>query len=149
MSYEQTAYQKGRSTIDQLFILRIIIELANKINITLYIGTFDLSKAFDIVSRYIMISTLVSLGVGSAMLFAIKQMYKVTKCTLKFFWHISGEFQTKSGIRQGAASSCTLFIVYMDKLVSYIASKCVSEPILDTIHTLLHADDTLLVSTNR
>ena len=149
LSYEQTAYQKGRSTIDQLFLLRLIIELAKKLHITLYIGTFDLSKAFDIVSRFRMISTLVHLGVGSAMLYAIKQMYKVTKCTLRFFGNISEEFETKSGIRQGAASSCILFIIYMDKIVSYIASKCVAEPLLGTLHTLLHADDTLIISTSR
>ena len=34
---EQTAFQKGKSTIHQLFTLRILIALAYQSNITLYI----------------------------------------------------------------------------------------------------------------
>ena len=37
---EQTAFQKGKSTIDQIFILRIIISLLKGSNLTLYIGFF-------------------------------------------------------------------------------------------------------------
>ena len=33
ISYEQTAYQKGRGTIDQLFLLRLILEIAKKTKI--------------------------------------------------------------------------------------------------------------------
>ena len=83
------------------------------------------------------------------MLYAIKQMYAVTKCTLRFFGHISEDFETFAGIRQGSASSCILFIIYMDKLISYIATRCIEEPLLGSIHILLHADDTLVISTNR
>ena len=96
-----------------------------------------------------MISAVVQLGVGSAMLFAIKQMYEVTRSTHCFFGHISEDFETQSEIRQGSASSCILFIIYMDKIVSYIASKCVEESLLGALHTLLNADDTLIISTNR
>ena len=83
------------------------------------------------------------------MLYATKQMYSVTKCTLRFFGHISEEFETHSGIRQGSASSCILFIIYMDKIVSFIASKCVEEPMIGALHILLHADDTLIISTSK
>ena len=45
VSPEQTAFQKGKSTIDQIFLLHIIINLAKLCNVTLYIGYFDLTKA--------------------------------------------------------------------------------------------------------
>ena len=48
----QSAYQKGISTIHQVFTIRLLIALAKKTNTTLYIGPFDLEKAFDKVSRY-------------------------------------------------------------------------------------------------
>ena len=50
---EQAAFQKGKGTIDQIFLLRIIIALIKLNNSTLYIGFFDLSKAFHRVSRFL------------------------------------------------------------------------------------------------
>ncbi len=43
---EQTAFQKGKSTVHQLFTLRLLIALAHKLDITLYIGLFDIEKSF-------------------------------------------------------------------------------------------------------
>ena len=49
---EQSAFQKGKSTLHQLFTLRLLIEIAKKTDTTLYIVMFDLEKAFGKVSRY-------------------------------------------------------------------------------------------------
>ena len=68
ISPEQTAFQKGKGTIDQIFLLRLIVGLAKYYNTPLYIGFFDLSKAFDRVSRYEFLSTLIQMGIGSPML---------------------------------------------------------------------------------
>ena len=82
VSPEQTAFQKGKSTIDQIFILRIIINLAKLTNETLYIGYFDLAKAFDKVSRPLLLKTLIKLGVGASLFYAIKASYSATRCVL-------------------------------------------------------------------
>ena len=50
ISYVQSAFQKGKSCIHQLFTLRLLIEIAKSSNTTLYIGFFDIAKAFDKVS---------------------------------------------------------------------------------------------------
>ena len=69
----QSAFQKGKSTLLQLFTIRLLIELAKKENITIYIGLFDLAKAFDKVSRYQMLKKLISQGIGNCMLQALKR----------------------------------------------------------------------------
>ena len=58
-------------------------------------------------------------------------------------------FRTFSGIRQGLASSALLFIAFVDDLIDYLEEKCPIEPILQTLHCLLHADDTAIIGTNR
>ena len=50
VNHEQSAFQKGKSTIHQLLTLRLLIETAKLTNKTLDIGFFDLEKAFDKVS---------------------------------------------------------------------------------------------------
>ena len=80
---------------------------------------------------------------------ALKSIYTVTSCILNLNGKISSEFRTSCGIRQGAPSSSSLFILFMNDLIDYIRDRCVSEPLIETMHVLLHADDTLILSTNR
>ena len=115
---------------------------------TLYIGFFDLSKAFDRVSRYLL-KTLIRMGIGSVMLNALKRMYSCTQCVLKGFGKLSEVFEMHTGIKQGASSSVIFFITFLDDIIDGIKEKGAAEPIISDLHCLLHADDTLLSSTNR
>ena len=54
-----------------------------------------------------------------------------------------------SGIRQGAPSSSCLFIVFINDLIDYTRNRCTREPLIESMHVLLHADDTLILSTDR
>ena len=150
VSHLQSAFQKGKSTIHQLFTLRLLIETAKVTGETLYIGFFDLEKAFDKVSRFILLQKLVKLGIGRCMLYALKRLYTLTYCILQSLYSDSDhEFQTFSGIRQGASSSVLLFILFIDGLISYLTQHCVEEPLIGIVHCLLHADDTAVLSTDR
>ena len=61
----------------------------------------------------------------------------------------SAQFNTSCGIRQGAPSLSLLFIMFINDLIDLIRARCVSEPLIEAIHVLLHADDTLILGTNR
>ena len=130
INYEQSAFQKGKSTIHQLFTLRLLIEIAKRTNTALYIGFFDIEKAFDKVSRYLLLKKLIKLGIGNCMLQALKRIYSLTSCILSFGAEFSNEFKTYTGIRQGAPSSVFLFIVFMDDLISYLKRYCIEEPLI-------------------
>ena len=145
---EQTAFQKGKSTLDQIFLLRTIIALIRQANMSLYIAFFDLEKAFDKVSRPLLLKALLRLGIGSGIFYAIKYMYATTKCVLKAGKKLSEVFSSYSGIKQGAPSSVVLFVIFMDEFVDIVRQKCVTENILGMLHILLHADDTAVISTN-
>ena len=146
---EQTGFQKGKSTTHQIFTIRLLITLAKYMKITLYIGCFDIEKAFDKVSRYLLLKKLVSYGIGYHMLNALKSVYHKTSCILSLNGKYSTEFPTESGIRQGASSSSLLFVAFINDLVDYLRHKCDPEPLIESLHCLLHADDTLLLSTSR
>ena len=147
--YEQTAFQKGKSTLDQIFLLRTIISLIRQAKLTLYIGYFDLEKAFDKVSTPMLLMSLIKLGIGASLLFAIKAMYSSTKLILKSGKKLSDIIQYHSGIKQGAPSSVIFFIIFMDEFIDIIREKCVSENIIGVQHLFLHTDDTIVLSTER
>ena len=146
---DQTAFQKFKSTLIHIFTLRILIELAKKLDKTLYIGSVDIAKAFDHVPRVLLLKKLVKFGIGKCMLFALKQLYAFTSCILKLQGELSRSFRMERGVRQGAASSVLLFNGYMDGLFDHLDNKCSLEELLADIHTLIHADDTIILSTDR
>ena len=145
---EQTG-QKGKSTLTQLFTLQIIVEMIKKTGETLYIGCFDIEKAYDKVSRFLLLQKLIKYGIGFAMLNALKAMYTVTTCVICLSGKLSSAFCTYCGIRQGAPSSSGLFMVFVNDLIDFLREHCAIEPIIDNMHALLHADDTLILATNR
>ena len=119
----QSAFQKGKSVLHQLFTIRLLIEIAKQNNTTLYIGLFDLAKAFDKVSRFRLLHKLVTKGIGNCMLQALKRVYMCTYCVLSYGKEFSEKFRTFTGIRQGAASSTLLFIGFIDYLVEYLEER--------------------------
>ena len=146
---DQTAFQKGKSTLIHIFTLRILIDVARKLNVTVYIASVDIEKAFDHVPRSLLLKKLVKLGVGKVMLFALKQLYMCSLCVIKFQGEFSDSFRMYRGVRQGAASSVLFFIAFMDDLFKYLEEKCSVEAFLNDIHVLIHADDTIILSTSR
>ena len=94
----QTAYQKGKSILIHLFTMRLLIELAKAHNVTLYIGFFDIAKAFDHVSRLLLLKRLVSLGVGRCMLKALQMIYFATYCVVNGKGMCSNEFRTFTAV---------------------------------------------------
>ena len=71
INFEQSAFQKGMSTLDPIFVLRTAIALVKRHKKILYIAFFDLSKAFDKVSPLELLKCLTKLGVGACLLESI------------------------------------------------------------------------------
>ena len=149
VNIEQTAFQKGKSTLDHIFLIRTITCLTKQANVSLFIGFFDLAEAFDKVSRPLLLKSLIRLGIGASIFYAIKSMYSVTRCVLKSGQKLSGIFTTHSGTKQGGPSSVILFIIFMDQFIDDLQKNCIKENILGLLHILLHADDTIIVSAKR
>ena len=88
-----------------------------------------MSKAFDSVSRYLLLKTLVRLGVGSVILNALKRIYSSTRCIFKGFGKLSDAFETHTGIKQGTSSSVILFIAFLDDIIDTLKEKCITEDV--------------------
>ena len=131
---EQTAFQKGKSTLDQIFTLRAVMALAKRYKRSLFIVFFDLSKAFDKVSRVHLLKCLIELGIGACLLEALKAMYLCTRCVLKSAGKLSDIFHTYSGIKQGAPSSVILFIIFMDDVIDALKERCIDEFLIRNTH---------------
>ena len=140
----QTAYQAGKSCNTQIFTLRTLTELAKKSKTPIYVLFLDLEKAFDRVRRSTMLNVLMQQGMGATMLNALKNLYTTTNIIMNKI----GKFRSTAGIRQGAASSVYIFICFVNGLFKQLRNTYGVSTILGTIHNLIHADDTIVLTTS-
>ena len=140
----QAGAQKGRSCLEQILTLRMLCNYAVHKKVKLYVLFIDFSKAYDRVSRQKLVDVLKSQGCGRVMLKAIKAMYSCTKNVLK-----SAVIDASIGVRQGAPSSCLLFIMYIDIMVKMVKGAFANDGFLGALHALLLMDDTVILATSR
>ena len=60
---EQVGFRRGRSAIEQIFVLRNIVEQATECNSSLYVCFVDYEKAFDSVRRETLWNIMESYGI--------------------------------------------------------------------------------------
>ena len=140
----QAGAQKGRGCIEQILTLRMLCDYFLYKKLKLYVLFIDYSKAYDRVPRHKLIEVLKSRGCGKVMLKAIQAMYTCTKNVLK-----TAVISAAIGVRQGAPSSCLLFIIYINEMVKMLKNAIAADGVLGLLHALLLMDDTVILATSR
>lgn len=145
----QTAYQKSKGCFINVMIIRIFIMLTKKLKVKLYIIFTDFRAAFDTVSRRKLIIKLINMGLSVTMITAIKDMYIHGENVMFHNGEYSNSFELNLGVKQGAASSGILFIAYIIDLINIFNVNYLYEIMIEGIHILIHADDTIILATSR
>ena len=143
-SKEQVGSQKGRSCIDHIMTIRLIIDYAKKARVKLYILFIDFEKAYDKVSRNKLIEELKILECGKVMLQILINIYKNTNLLIK-----SANIYTNKGVKQGSTTSCILFLLYIDRMIKMIKEHFETDGFLGALHILMLMDDKVLLPTSK
>ena len=140
---EQAGAQKGRGCVEQILALRLFIDIARKKKEKLYVLFVDFDKAYDRVSRSKLLSLLAEQGCGKRMVNAIAASLQITKNIYN-----SCLFSSTAGVRQGGATSCSLFTLFVNPLIRALKG-CDNDGFLQDNHALLLMDDTAILASNR
>ncbi|XP_078371407.1 uncharacterized protein LOC144655059 [Oculina patagonica] len=79
---EQAGFRGNRSTINQIFALRNILEQVNEWNAILYTHLIDFEKAFDSVHRESLSNIMSMYGIPEELIALVKVMYNNFECTV-------------------------------------------------------------------
>ena len=79
---EQAGFRENRSTIDQIFTLRNILEQVNEWNATLYTHFIDFEKAFDSIHRERLWNIMSIYGIPEELISLTKAMYNNFECAV-------------------------------------------------------------------
>ena len=115
---EQAGFRSGRSTTEQIFNVRLIMEKYLQHQQQLYHVFIDFKKAFDRVWHKALWATMNLYNFNSNLIRVIENLY--SKATSAVFHNNSiGEwFPTTTGVRQGCLLSPTLFNIFLEKIMT-------------------------------
>ncbi|GAB0086845.1 Reverse transcriptase domain [Sergentomyia squamirostris] len=114
---QQCGFRPGRSTTDQLFALKMILEKSWEYAIPVYCCFIDLERAYDRIQREKLWAVLQEYGVDVDLLRAIQSLYKICRSCVRVSGQKSEMFDVSVGLRQGCVLSPLLFIIYMDRML--------------------------------
>ena len=108
---QQAGFMPGRSTIDQIFALRQIIEKCNEHNRTLYIAFLDVKAAFYSIDRISLWDLVRISGTPQKLCRLLELLYSDSESCVRVGNDLSGWFFIASGVRQGCVVAPTSSIV--------------------------------------
>ena len=111
---EQAGFRKNKSTIDQIFILRNIIEQVNEWQATFYAHFVDFEKAFDSVHREGLWRIMKVYGIPDKLIRMVKIMYDDFECSVLEEGEQTRWFKITTGVKQGCVMSGFLFLLTVD-----------------------------------
>ena len=110
---EQCGFQPERSTVDILFVVRRLQELARRRRIPLYMFFVDLQKAYDSVDRELLWKVLARASVPEEMIAVIRQFHDGMQARVRMDdRELSDWFKVTQGLRQGCALCSLLFNIF-------------------------------------
>ncbi|KAI5749565.1 hypothetical protein M8J76_009230 [Diaphorina citri] len=114
----QCGFVSGKSTMDAVQTVRIMVEKYRDAKKNLHLVFIDLEKAFDRVPRTLIYEALRSHDVPEEYVRLIMDMYDKTTKQIRCTSGISSKFNIKVGVHQGSVLSPLLFIMIINHLTS-------------------------------
>ena len=114
---EQAGFRAGRSTTEQIFILRILCKKYLQHQQNLYHVFIDVKKAFDRVWHEALWATMRKYNINASIIRAIENLYDKAQSAVLFNGSTGEWFRTTVGVRQGCLLSSTLFKIFLERIM--------------------------------
>lgn len=144
----QCGFRPGRSTTDQIFALRQIIEKAYEWDIETHHVFIDFKTAYDSVKRVELYNAMQNLGIPNKLIRLTMMTMKNSVCAIKIQSDISNQFPSATGVRQGDALSCTLFNLVLEKVIRDAKVQTTGTIFMKSSQLLGYADDIDIIGRN-
>lgn len=145
----QAGFMAGRSTTDQIFILKEIASKYWEYNKDLYILFVDFAKAYDSISRQKMWKLMEKHRIPKKLVNLTKMCTFKTISKVKVENEYSDTFRINTGLRQGDALSPLLFNLVIEEALREVSSLQGGAKINGKTNVLAFADDVALIAENK
>ena len=142
----QCGFRRNRSTTDQIFTLRILLEKCYEFNIPVHQLFVDFRQAYDSIERHYLYETLRDFKVPKKLRNLIEMTLADTKSKVTIGGKKSRTIEIKRGLRQGDALSCILFNMTLERAIRKVDINPGGTLLNRTIQILGYADDIGILS---
>ena len=137
----QAGFREFMGCLLQIFVIYLLMELANLTGKELYVAFMDYEKAFDYLNRKRLMDKLCQKNAGKRFVNAIHNMYQTTAYIPKVSSKRLGErITTDHGVTQGKESSANLYSFYVSDMPSCLEN--FTSDFMDPLNLVQLADDT-------
>ncbi|KAK6762080.1 hypothetical protein RB195_022977 [Necator americanus] len=145
---EQAGFRPGRSTIDQVFIVRRVIEIWQRYSKPMQLAFLDFEAAFDSPHRGRLLNALRADGVPGKFVRLLDDMNQRTTAAVRTPARCTTLFEVVTGVRQGAVAGPFLFIFAIDDIIRRTVDQCPADIILaplgHPLTNLEYSDDVVI-----
>jgi sorting nexin-29 len=114
----QCGFRPNRSTVEQIFTLRMFFQKTNEYNVTTYHLFIHFKSAYDTVDREKLYEAMKQLKIPDKLIRLVKVSMTDTRNRVKIQDDLPGEIKTDSVLRQGDALACLLFNIALEKVIT-------------------------------
>ena len=148
---EQGGFRHGRSTLDQIEALDLIITHLRRDNRSkrAHMAFLDIKAAYDSVPRDVLWHRCEAIGIDGPTIRILRSLFDHNSAQLALANCRSQPFPLQAGVLQGSVLSPLLYSIYLDPLVDKLKSEgpLIPFPHIDGgINCLLYADDIVLIA---
>ena len=115
---EQAGFREKRSTMEQIFNLRVLAEKCLDHQKELYHVFIDFKKAFDRVWHDALWATMKKYNISPKLIELTQQLYENATSAVFYNGSIGDWFRTTVGVRQGCLLSPTLFNIFLERIMT-------------------------------
>jgi hypothetical protein len=119
----QCGFRRNRSTTDQIFYIRQILEKKWEYNGTEHQLFIYFRKAYDSVRREVLYSILIEFGIPRKLVALIKMRLNETYIRARIGKNLSEKFTVQNGLKQGDSLSPLLFNFAMEYVIRRVRGK--------------------------
>ena len=147
---EQNGFRPKRSCQDHVYMLSSVIRNRKSKGQDTYCAFVDFQKAFDWVSRDMLLYKLATtFNIHGRLFNTLSTIYNSSTAQIKLNGKITSSFNVSSGVKQGDIISPTLFSMYLNDLATGIKNlNCGIDIDGLNLSILLYADDIVLLAPN-
>jgi hypothetical protein len=139
---EQCGFRRGRSTIDMLFVARMLQEFARDKNVSIFMLFIDLMKAYDCIDRTLLWLILAKIGVPEKMINVIRAFHDGMQAVVRLEGGaLSKPFDVSGGLRQGCVLAPVMFNIFFAVVLQVAVSRFDADVIKDHIDIKCRMDD--------
>ena len=102
---DQTYCVPGRSMVDNIYLIRDVLEVSSSLGINTGLISLDQEKAFDRVEHSFLWKVMERFGFSAGLIAKIKVLYRDTESVLKFNGGLCAPFRVHRGVQAGL---CTI-----------------------------------------